>query len=275
MRALVVRACALLACAALFCTVGCEKKKPPAVGQLCKFEDEGKTICADATKALVCDASRLVPIACLGPGGCSEKNAIVCDATVGREGEPCAARGQYESSILCSEDKKKRLECRAGRFVVHSLCRGPKGCDRANTNVLTSCNRAIAQVGDPCNMHEHDADDRRACSVDGKLVLACSASDKGVFEVASICTGPTGCTVGGLGGDLSIPIPVCDRSVATLGAACGAHDRSFRSCTPDGSSVLRCDGSTYVLEKACGPKERCVSPDVKNAQGRESACVVR
>jgi hypothetical protein len=57
----------------------------------------------------------------------------------------------------------------------------------------------------------------------------------------------------------SIPAPVCDRSVATVGAACGKGDSNHLTCSADGSAILRCghDTKTYGVEQRCGPKATC------------------
>ena len=80
----------------------------------------------DRRLLLVCRAGKLdADSACRGPGGCAPNpttGQLTCDASVGRENDPCDA----EESLTCSEDSKVQFVCRGHRYLVKQACK--KGC---------------------------------------------------------------------------------------------------------------------------------------------------
>jgi hypothetical protein len=55
---------------ALGLLTACAEKKPKE-GDVCKIEDEGSLVCADATTALHCVTSKRVAVRCRGPNAAS------------------------------------------------------------------------------------------------------------------------------------------------------------------------------------------------------------
>jgi hypothetical protein len=239
--------------------VACSKP-PPAAGQVCKIEEEGRLVCTGASGALVCKGSRWVEQACRGRGGCAGTPAS-CDSTLARAGDACA--GIADGMSPCSEDKKERLACRGGHFETDLHCRGPKGCDQ------TSCDRSRAAVGDECNGPSTPQDSNGVCDVTGKYALRCDHSGPGSFVMARGCGGPKGCQLGTAeySADLS---PVCDPGAPTEGGPCGLDDHP--TCSADGSSLFQCDTLTHVWSKKdCQPKQRCADAECR-APGYKGPC---
>jgi hypothetical protein len=86
-------------------------------------------------------------------------------------GPPC-----IEQSYACSPDRAVMLQCRAGRFVLASTCRGPKACVDAQA---IACDHTLAAPGDAC-----DDQGGIACSMDRKSVVRCQ---NGVYLQAEAC----------------------------------------------------------------------------------------
>jgi hypothetical protein len=239
-----------VALAALACA-----RKPPKPGDVCKIEDEGTMVCAGPTTALLCRGSRLVERACRGPGGCKGADHATCDMSLGREGDACTPPDLY-APIVCAEDEGAILVCKDGKLALDMRCRGPKGCNPKDMDSARkfACDRTIGEVGDACNVRGWQADGLGACSVDKKASLVCDKDEKGKLIVKQVCGG-TGCEIRGLGGDPTIPVPVCDRGNFAPGAPCGRDDGD--ECA-DASTLLVCNHATAKYEsKPCGPKEQC------------------
>jgi len=209
--------CARVAIALVAMLAACTPKKPKA-GDVCAAADEGTYVCTSTNAALLCKGERRVHRECRGPKGCAgDEHAASCDRTIGREGDACSERNpEYygEWSVVCSENGGALLACHDGKLAIDTPCRGPKGCSGGGQTIsMWTCDQTIGQVGDACNTHYHTQNQLGACSVDKKSSLACDhdeANTTGKLVVSKTCRGPKGCEVGGLGGDRTIPMPVCD-----------------------------------------------------------------
>jgi hypothetical protein len=94
-----------------------------ARGDVCRVE--GAFACsADHKEAFVCHGGRYdVSRECRGSLGCAfEDDALTCDESGGREGDPCSK----DSLIACSEDGTSELTCIGGRFGRPRRC--AQGC---------------------------------------------------------------------------------------------------------------------------------------------------
>ena len=243
---------ALFALLVALCS-GC-KEEGLAVGGKCQLSEHMELVgCIDDSTAARCVDLRLAAQPCRGLLGCKAAGprGASCDDGLGRVGDPCVERSTPANAI-CAEDRSRKLVCREGKLAEGMLCRGPKGCNPAGLDAYPdSCDRTIARVFDSCREQSAvSLDNFGACSDDGKTVLECPGFRPDKFEVTRICSGPKGCTV-------EERIPMCDISVATLGDPCGKGDQDHLSCTPDGATVLRCDGGTWRSEGACGDGKRC------------------
>ncbi len=251
----------------------CATSKPKA-GDVCKIEDEGTIVCSGATTALLCKASRRVERACRGPKGCDGTARAACDTSLGREGDSCDPPpvDGLGGPLVCTEDKGAILVCRNGALAIDMRCRGPKACDptkHVNEDWKTSCDRTLAEVGDPCNTRSWNTDRLGACSLDKKASLVCDKEEKGKLVVSHVCGGAKGCEVGHLQGDPGIPMPVCDRGAFAPTAACGKDDGD--ECAPDGVTLLKCKHETAKYEGTrCSGKERCTAEN-----GLISSCHAR
>jgi hypothetical protein len=244
---------------------GC--KTTPKAGDVCKIEEEGTFVCADATTALRCVGTKRVSLPCRGPKGCAAGVGAICDTSLGREGDACveSATTRRDSFLTCSEDKSAVLRCKDKKLVFDLRCRGPKGCDPKVTLGDVSdhgCDRTIAAVGDACNTRVTSSGASGVCSVDGKNVLMCDKDENGAFIVSRVCGGPAGCKVGPLvGADYSAP--ACDHAGVAAGSPCAKDDP--RACSADGA-LLACDvkSGRYAVEP-CPKKMRCVQAEGTNA----------
>lgn len=264
MQSGVVRVAMLLSFLAMsICACGEKKPKP---GEVCKIEDEGTVVCADATTALLCKASRRAVIPCRGAKGCSVDEKVKtnkrasCDRSLGREGEACYVDEVFgvEPDDVCSEDKKTVLACKNGKFVVDLHCRGPNACDATKPHPARfpdrACDRSVGAVGDACNTRSYNSESLGTCSIDGKEKLVCDKDDKGKWVTSRICG--AGCKPGHLDGDRDFFVPVCDPGSITDGTKCAKDD--VAACSADGTSLLDCDHAAgkYVA-KPCGAKRKC------------------
>jgi hypothetical protein len=100
--------------------------------------------------------------------------------------------------------------------------------------VVTAC-AAKKKPGDVCR-----ADPNEAVCTDATHVGSCRAFTWHVDP----CRGPGGCASG-----------VCDQSIAAADDSCGVL--GARACSADGKQLLRCDGSSMVVERACRGERGC------------------
>ncbi len=107
---------------------------------------------------------------CLGARGCTtEPKRVVCDNSIAKVDDACR---EAEDSA-CSGDGKSALACRGGKFVVVSLCKGPKGCainpdPKKPGSSKVDCDDTVAGLGEPCEKESH-----YACAGDERSVVKC------------------------------------------------------------------------------------------------------
>lgn len=244
-----------------FALLACEAKKPKA-GDVCKIEENGSSVCADEKTALTCQAGKRIELPCRGAKGCV---AGTCDTSLSREGDRCIPVTDYVGGTarVCSEDKASVLRCTDGKLELDLRCRGPKGCDPAQSHLERSvdlaCDRTVGEVGDPCNTRGWASEAIGACGVDKKSVVVCDKDENGKLVLSRVCAGPKGCTVGILS-NTTIPAPVCDRGPVVAGGACGKDDAA--ECSADAKQLLSCDRATgKYAGQPCAANETCVHPD--------------
>lgn len=199
-----------------------------AIGDVCSTDEEAKGTCAaDAKSMLECRGGKYDALPCRGPKGCQLGGGkVLCDASVGEEGDRCPGTGS-----ACSADKKSLLECAGGKFSVKWPCRGPDGCKDAGGGQLF-CDFSIAEPGDACGA------EGAACSVDRKQMLDCK---DGKFTLRSHCRGPEGCKDAG-------DTLTCDQSLAEVGDAC---DQDDAACRADGKALLECKDGKFAVTRDC------------------------
>ncbi len=201
-------------------------------GETCSADEEDEANCSDDKKAmLVCRDGKLLVDPCRGPKGCTPVGEkINCDVTLARVGDPCKGDG-----ATCSEDKTERLNCKDGKFVSETPCRGPKGCVFVGTQV--ECDRSFAAAGDVCT-----DEGSGACSVDKTKFLSCKA---GKLVESLSCRGPKKCTA--TGNKLN-----CDASVAAVGDPCDQEGAA--ACSEDAKQMLKCKAGKFGVARPCNCK---------------------
>ena len=144
----------------------------PPMGAACA---DGPAMCgADRASVVQCRRGAWVTLQpCFGPQGCSiAGNAIQCDSSLSRPGDPCAPEGGY----ACTPDRRALTVCRGGRAAMASTCRGARGCV---VGQAVDCDHSLAAINDPC-----DGPKEIACSLDNKQLLRCSG---GFYQVGESC----------------------------------------------------------------------------------------
>jgi len=153
-----------------------------AKGDPCSDLTEGHPMrcTADKKARLRCVDGKVDRDECDGPQGCFPKNETTmgCDRAF-KAGSPCSSEGDW-----CSDDRKERLTCAAGKLVVAGKCRGPRGCK--SLDGLIACDVSLAELGDACTL------DATACSVDGTKLLACR---EGKFQLEKACSAGNPCAI--------------------------------------------------------------------------------
>lgn len=226
----------LVALAAAACT--------PRPGGACK---QGEARCEGAASELVCSDGRYVSTPCRGPKGCAvTADGVACDISANRPGDPCSR--DDEGAAICLGEKRL-LACRGAAYLAVE-CRGPRGCETEDGRAR--CDTSVAAEGDAC----HDAA-MKACSLDGKTLLACAA---GKLAALYRCRGDDGCAVAP-GGKLD-----CDLSVAAEGDACDARLEGQVACAPDRRGMVRCARGKFAPDERCPTGKTCV------AEGGSIAC---
>lgn len=221
--------------------LGCK----PGVGSSC---EKGESRCIDGTRALVCQAGRFIETPCRGKQGCRlEKELTACDVHENRDGDACST--DEEGAAVCV-DAATLLACRSGRYV-RVACRGQKGCTEAGGHA--HCDATLGEAGDPCTV-----EGKKACSTDGKRVLACSS---GSLRASYDCRGERGCSVSG-------SKLTCDSSVAKRGDACDKLSEGSYACTEDARALLRCSGGEFVPDETCKSGTRCLAEPGSTRCGR-------
>jgi hypothetical protein len=135
----------------------------------------GPPSCGPDKKSLIAMAcgKETVMQSCLGPGGCTSSGAGVrCDESLSRPGEAC----RLEQSFGCSPEKDAMTQCRSGKVVLASTCRGLRKCQIGGA---VQCDTSIADPGDACA-----SEGRMACAKDAKTLLRCQG---GTFNTAEQC----------------------------------------------------------------------------------------
>jgi hypothetical protein len=121
----------------------------------CSVDRKAKLRCIDGKAAM--------DEPCLGPKGCFiENDALMCDNSVGKVGDPCSGDGRMACTNASGIES---VTCKDGRWGAGPPCRGPIGCF-VGDNLRVVCDRSRGEVGDPC-------DGGAACSVDEKAILSC------------------------------------------------------------------------------------------------------
>jgi hypothetical protein len=212
--------------------VGCK----PGVGSSC---DEGEARCLDGQRALVCQSEHFIETPCRGPNGCrAEAKGTACDVRANKTGDSCSS--DEEGAAVCA-DANTLVACRRGAYV-RAACRGKKGCVEENGHAL--CDATVAERAEACAEEE-----RKACSVDGKQVLACS---EGQMQPRYECRGARGCAV--TSGKID-----CDQSVAALRDGCDVSSEGSFACAEDAKSLVRCTGGSFIADEICKHGQLCVA----------------
>jgi len=176
---------------------GCSKASGEAVcdqsvaedKDVCNLNDD--YVCTADKKAMLQCAKTKWALAqtCLGERGCvMEKKKVTCDNSVANVGDGCREEDDY----ACAPDKKSAVVCRGGKFVVASLCKGPKACKVSGGQgqpYKVECDDSVAAAGDACEKEDH-----YSCSSDEKAILRCRGKK---FEVEEKCKGRDKCQVKG------------------------------------------------------------------------------
>jgi hypothetical protein len=206
------------------------------VGSSC---EKGEARCVDGQRALVCQGQQFIETPCRGPNGCrSEAKGTACDVRANRTGDRCST--DEEGAAACA-DAVTLVACRRGAYV-RAACRGKKGCVEESGHAL--CDATLAERGEACA-----AEEKKACSVDGKQVLVCS---DGQMQPRYACRGARGCAVSS--GKLD-----CDQSRAALRDVCDVASEGSFSCSEDEKSLLRCTGGSFVADETCKHGQVCVT----------------
>ena len=208
----------------------------PGPGSSC---EKGEARCLDKQRELICQDGKFVETPCRGPGGCSvAPEGVRCDISGNSAGDVCSTDEQGASAC---KDGQTMLSCRGGRYVAVP-CRGPNGCQNEGTRSL--CDQSMATLGDDCG-----TEGTKACSVDGREVLACKQGKMGPLV---LCRGSRGCSA--VGGKLD-----CDLSIAAEGDACDAKLEGHVACSRDAAKIVRCSGGRFVEDDTCKAGKRCVT----------------
>jgi hypothetical protein len=198
-------------------------------------------VCTDPSEAILCQDGTLVAMPCHGPKGCQGTGtASQCDDDLAKEGDSCvvAASG---ANYSCGTELKSELICTAGKFVLASTCKGPKGCRIVNANV--ECDHNFAEVGDTCVAPASDSN--YSCTPDKKTEVVCQENK---FAAWQPCKGPKGCH----NENNSV---YCDATFGADGDTCRHVDAN--ACTEDAKSMLKCSPQfKWAKQKDC-PKEGC------------------
>jgi hypothetical protein len=212
--------------------VACKKE----VGSSC---GDGESRCVNRKTQLVCDDGKFIAIECMGPGGCvQDDKSVTCDFSGNPPGSPCA-KGE-EGAAVCVEEHRM-IACRAGQFRSVP-CRGPKGCENEHGHAM--CDTSIGAPSDPCKEQGN-----KACSADGKDVLACTS---GEMAIIYHCRGPEGCS--SKEGKLE-----CDMSNASLDDPCEKSMEGKIACNTDLKGIVVCKGGKFVADESCKAGTRCSS----------------
>jgi hypothetical protein len=220
--------------AVLVCFVTLAAACKPKVGATCKVDK--KEVCNEKS-ALVCHAGNWHEMTCRGPKACTGTDVDTeCDQSLARAGEVC----NIENNVTCSEDKKSSLLCKDKKWQLDEVCTGPLGCVLAQNEKRLDCDATIAKDGDKCSREKS-----LACSSDKKVKLECKG---GKYTMTSNCRGDQGCRRIGDAID-------CDDSLAVVGDMCQQADHY--SCSVDGKSVVKCDGTRWALDETCKNRKSC------------------
>jgi hypothetical protein len=117
-------------CATLGTETDCDQTAA-RVGEVCDAPNH--IVCSDDKKnSLFCkDGEWQLDEVCSGPKGCSvSAGRTECDNSVAKEGDKCV-----RETTVCTQDKRNRLACKGGKFVLVENCRGPSGCRYVGTKV--------------------------------------------------------------------------------------------------------------------------------------------
>jgi hypothetical protein len=222
----------VLALAISLGALGCK----PRVGSSC---EKGEARCLDGQRALVCQAEKFIETPCRGKNGCRlEAERTACDVHGNQAGDACST--DEEGAAVCI-DSNTLLACRQGAYV-RSACRGKGGCVEEGGRAM--CDATIAESGEPCA-----AEGKKACNVDGKRVLACTA---GKMLDRYDCRGARGCSV--VSGKID-----CDVSIAKVGDACDSTSEGTFACSEDMKAIARCAGGRFVADETCKHGTKCLA----------------
>jgi hypothetical protein len=208
----------------------------PRVGSSC---EKGEARCLDGQRALVCQAEKFIETPCRGKNGCRlEAERTACDIHGNREGDPCST--DEEGAAVCV-DPNTLLACRGGAYV-RAACHGKNGCVEEGGRSL--CDATIADSGETCSEQG-----KKACSLDGKRVLACA---DGKMQDLYECRGARGCTVAT--GKID-----CDQTLAKIGDACDRKSEGGFACVDDLKAITRCAGGRFVADDTCKRGTKCLA----------------
>jgi hypothetical protein len=222
----------------------------PGVGSSC---DKGDARCLDASRQLVCQEGKYIEAPCRGPLGCAlTPEGTSCDISKNKPGDPCSLEEQ--GSAAC-RDSTSMVTCRSGKYV-HLSCGGPNGCERQGDRAL--CDRSVAALAEDC-----DTEGTKACSRDGRQVLACRDGKMGMILE---CRGERGCT--SVAGKLD-----CDLTLALEDDPCEPKLQGHIACSPERDRLVRCHQGRFVLEEKCKTGKACMTEGT--AETKSSYCSLR
>jgi hypothetical protein len=148
-------------------------------------------------------------------------------------GDACGGR-----RAACAADKKAQLACGPGdKMIVSDTCKGPGGCAVAPDGTTISCDRTLADAGDPCSGSD------AGCAVGHRAELRCQA---GHYAVVATCKGHDGCTVKPTGNGYTLS---CDDHIADTGDPCFDNERT--ACSSDKKWLLTCTAQRFAVHSAC------------------------
>lgn len=126
-----IRLGAVLPLSALVLVLACSsdpESTTPKAGESCSGAGTGA--CNDPKSALFCKDGVWTLAPCNGAEGCNDSgDKIVCDFTMGKEGDVCII-AEGAAANACSLDGTKTLKCQDNKWVPEVDCSGPNKVPR-------------------------------------------------------------------------------------------------------------------------------------------------
>lgn len=185
-----IRLGAVLPLSALVLVLACSsdpESTTPKAGESCSGAGTGA--CNDPKSALFCKDGVWTLAPCNGAEGCNDSgDKIVCDFTMGKEGDVCII-AEGAAANACSLDGTKTLKCQDNKWVPEVDCSGPNKCRVEGK--AAKCDQTLGNLDAACL-----TEGQYACAVDGTKLLACKG---GKFVIEEECTGGQTCKVTAMG----------------------------------------------------------------------------